>query len=245
MGEWFVFEDGKSCGPFSTEHFKRLALEGKVTRYTSVKKGADGKWVPASKVSGLFPPEPQPQPEQTAATIDETAIVAMMATRTRDSVLHPPAIEMQPMMYQHQSLPPLPQAQPVMPEFLDPQAPQAYPQGYTQGCPQQYPQQYPQPQQYSQQYPQQIPQQSQSVVVHTHVHNVTQVVERRGEKKSAAMAIVLAFLFGPLGMLYSTPLGALVMFLVNLILLIPTAGLIVLITWPICCVWAALAANSS
>ena len=64
-------------------------------------------------------------------------------------------------------------------------------------------------------------------------------------RKSAALAVLLAFLFGPLGMVYSTVLGALVMFAVNVILVVPTFGLIVLITWPVGIVWAAVAANSN
>lgn len=81
----------------------------------------------------------------------------------------------------------------------------------------------------------------QGVVVQNVIHNT---VVHRGPKKSAALAFLLAFLFGPLGMLYSTVPGALVLFLVNVILVIPTLGLILLITWPIGCIWAAVAASS-
>jgi len=51
--------------------------------------------------------------------------------------------------------------------------------------------------------------------------------------KSAAMAFALTLFFGPLGMLYSTPIGALVMFFTfwpALFLAIPTLGL-TLIAW--------------
>lgn len=61
--------------------------------------------------------------------------------------------------------------------------------------------------------------------------------------KSVLLALILSFLFGPLGMLYATVAGAVVMFLVNLILLIPTAGLIVLLTWPAGMLWSVMAVS--
>lgn len=76
--------------------------------------------------------------------------------------------------------------------------------------------------------------QVQSVVVHN------QVVMGR-PAKSPLVAFLLAFFFGPFGMFYSTVLGAIVMLVIDMILVIPTAGLIFLITGPIGCVWAALA----
>lgn len=39
-----------------------------------------------------------------------------------------------------------------------------------------------------------------------------------GTPKSMSAAVLLAFFFGPLGLLYSTVTGAIVMFLINLIL---------------------------
>ncbi|MGH7134514.1 MAG: J domain-containing protein, partial [Pirellulales bacterium] len=64
-------------------------------------------------------------------------------------------------------------------------------------------------------------------------------------QKSAALAILLAFFFGPLGMLYSDVRGAVVLFIVDVILLLPTLGLILLITWPIGVAWAAIATNNN
>ncbi len=61
--------------------------------------------------------------------------------------------------------------------------------------------------------------------------------------KSVGAAIALSFFFGPLGMMYSTVVGGLVMLLVNLIVVVPTLGLGLLITHPICIVWAAVAAS--
>lgn len=59
--------------------------------------------------------------------------------------------------------------------------------------------------------------------------------------KSVGLAILLAFLFGPLGMLYSTVVGATVMFLATLLVGFVTLGFGLLVTWPICVIWAAMA----
>lgn len=61
--------------------------------------------------------------------------------------------------------------------------------------------------------------------------------------KSAGVAILLTILLGPLGMLYSTIGGAIVMTLVALIVGIPTLGLGLLVVWPVCIVWSAMAAR--
>jgi hypothetical protein len=62
--------------------------------------------------------------------------------------------------------------------------------------------------------------------------------------KSMGISILLTFLFGPLGMLYSTIPGAIVMMVVSGIVLVTTAGLGFIITWPICIVWGAVATSS-
>lgn len=62
--------------------------------------------------------------------------------------------------------------------------------------------------------------------------------------KSPGIAILLTILFGPIGMFYSTIGGAIVMLLVSLIVGVVTLGFGLLITWPICILWAALAASS-
>lgn len=63
------------------------------------------------------------------------------------------------------------------------------------------------------------------------------------EEKSIAVSLVLTFFFGPLGMLYSTVLGFVVMFVVNLVVLPITLGIGIVLTWPACMLWAALAAS--
>ena len=69
------------------------------------------------------------------------------------------------------------------------------------------------------------------------------------------ISIILTVLFGPLGMLYSTIAGGLIMmptgFFLNLLgfgLTLPIGGLGVFLTWPItviiCVIWAAMATSS-
>jgi hypothetical protein len=65
-----------------------------------------------------------------------------------------------------------------------------------------------------------------------------------GSHKSVLGAVLLAFFFGPLGMLYATVPGGLVMFFVSIIVAIPTLGLGLLITIPLGTLWAGLSANS-
>jgi hypothetical protein len=58
-------------------------------------------------------------------------------------------------------------------------------------------------------------------------------------------AILLALFLGPLGMFYSTIVGALVMLFVSVVLGFRTAGVALLFTWPIGVFWAAIAAQLS
>lgn len=62
-------------------------------------------------------------------------------------------------------------------------------------------------------------------------------------QKSVGLAAMLAFLFGPLGMFYSTTGGALIMMLVSFFAMVMTFGLGLFVTWPICVLWAAHAAG--
>ncbi|MBK6264127.1 hypothetical protein JKA74_03680 [Marivirga sp. S37H4] len=64
------------------------------------------------------------------------------------------------------------------------------------------------------------------------------------KQKSMGLTIILSFLFGPLGMLYSTIIGGVVMFVISVLVGIFTLGLGLIITWPIGVIWAALATNN-
>ena len=62
--------------------------------------------------------------------------------------------------------------------------------------------------------------------------------------KSVGIAIILTFLFGPLGMFYSTVGGAIIMSLISIVVGLFTLGFGFFVTWPICIIWGALAASS-
>jgi hypothetical protein len=64
-----------------------------------------------------------------------------------------------------------------------------------------------------------------------------------GERKSVGLSILLSFFFGPLGMLYSTVQGAMVMFLVTVLVAAFTFGIGLFVTWPVGVIWAASAAS--
>ena len=62
--------------------------------------------------------------------------------------------------------------------------------------------------------------------------------------KSMGISIILTVLFGPLGMLYSTIWGGIIMFVISAIVGLLTLGLGLIITWPVCIIWAAVATSS-
>lgn len=65
------------------------------------------------------------------------------------------------------------------------------------------------------------------------------------QQKSVAVALLLTFFFGPLGMFYSTISGAVIMIFVNIFMVIFTLGIGLLFTWPICMIWGAVAASQA
>ena len=74
--------------------------------------------------------------------------------------------------------------------------------------------------------------------------NSTQQIVIVGQQKSMALSIILSFIFGPLGMLYSTIAGGIIMFLVSLPIIILTGGFGLVILLPVYVIWAAIATNS-
>jgi hypothetical protein len=63
--------------------------------------------------------------------------------------------------------------------------------------------------------------------------------------KSVGTAFVLAFLFGPLGLLYASIAGGIIMFIVFILsfLILPVIGALVI--WVGCVIWAIVAAQNS
>lgn len=72
--------------------------------------------------------------------------------------------------------------------------------------------------------------------------NVNVVITR--SPKSVGIAIALALFFGPLGMFYSTIVGAIIMIIVSATVGVFTLGIGLLVTWPIQIIWAWIAAAS-
>lgn len=62
--------------------------------------------------------------------------------------------------------------------------------------------------------------------------------------KSTGIALILALLFGPLGLLYSSITAAIVMFVITIPVAIFTLGFGLLLTHPICAIWAYVAVTN-
>jgi hypothetical protein len=62
-------------------------------------------------------------------------------------------------------------------------------------------------------------------------------------KKSMGVAFILTFLFGPLGLLYSSVIGGIIMIVLTLILGITTI-IGVIPCWIICIIWGLVAASN-
>lgn len=88
----------------------------------------------------------------------------------------------------------------------------------------------------NQQY-QQVPQPQPQPVYQTNIVNI-------GNRKSVGLAFLLAFLFGPLGLLYASVTGGIIMFILGIIIGIVTFGMGLILVWPICIIWAVIAANN-
>lgn len=62
--------------------------------------------------------------------------------------------------------------------------------------------------------------------------------------KSVGVSLILTFFFGPLGLLYSSIAGGLIMLVVSVILGIFTAGFSIILTTPICMIWGAISTKN-
>jgi len=61
--------------------------------------------------------------------------------------------------------------------------------------------------------------------------------------KSVLLALVLTFLFGPLGLFYVSVWGAVALIVVAAAGVVPTLGFVLIFVWPASMVWAAIAAS--
>lgn len=245
--ELFAEMGGKVYGPLTVDQVRKLASSGRLKPDDRIRKGADGAWARAEKVPGLFDAVP--------ASAGTSLVPTSSESRPQSVAVRPTPAQVVAAVYgdrapepQPTSPPPLP-GRPLAPAAAEFAAPAAYPAApqaptpFAQAPAHYPPQPMPQAQPYAPYgYPQQQPP---AVIVHNTIVNAAAPPYVIRPQKSAALAALLAFLFGPLGMLYSTVTGALVLFAVNLILVLPTFGLIVLVTWPAGIVWAAIAASNN
>ncbi|MDP1561117.1 MAG: DUF4339 domain-containing protein [Pirellulaceae bacterium] len=86
--EWYYKKQGRKLGPFTDAQLKALVDHGKLQPYDSVWKEGMKDWVPADRISGLFPGDvstaatsvetPRP-PENTATFVPEIPVVEQRA----------------------------------------------------------------------------------------------------------------------------------------------------------------------
>src|ERR1700690_4097288 len=74
---------------------------------------------------------------------------------------------------------------------------------------------------------------------------IQQTVVIVGKQKSVGVAFLLAFLFGPLGLLYASVVGGVVMFLIGILIAIVTFGFGIIFVWIGCIIWAVVAAGNA
>ncbi|MCA9017574.1 MAG: DUF1559 domain-containing protein [Planctomycetaceae bacterium] len=55
MANWYVKRGDQTAGPLTQERLKELAIQGKVQETDLVRKGEDGKFMPAGQIPGLIP----------------------------------------------------------------------------------------------------------------------------------------------------------------------------------------------
>ncbi|MBA3829041.1 MAG: hypothetical protein H0X33_08900 [Taibaiella sp.] len=63
------------------------------------------------------------------------------------------------------------------------------------------------------------------------------------KQKSAGLAFILTFLFGPLGLLYSSVGGGIAMVIMGVIIGFVTLGFGLIFVWIACIIWAVVAVN--
>ena len=57
--DWYCRLKGKESGPWSSAQLKALAAQERLKPEDSIRLGANGAWLPAGRIKGLFPsPEP-------------------------------------------------------------------------------------------------------------------------------------------------------------------------------------------
>jgi hypothetical protein len=60
--EWFIDVQGMPYGPYTAAQLREFAANGQLFPTSNLKLGPQGQWMPASRVSGLFPPDASAPP---------------------------------------------------------------------------------------------------------------------------------------------------------------------------------------
>ena len=84
--EWFLKVGNQVHGPMSAAELRQKAAAGLIGSETPIRKGADGRWVPAAKVQGLFQ-----SPPATAASRVEVKAVSRTGAPSAEKGLQSPA----------------------------------------------------------------------------------------------------------------------------------------------------------
>ena len=65
------------------------------------------------------------------------------------------------------------------------------------------------------------------------------------KQKSVGVALLLAFFFGPLGLLYASVIGGVIMLILSVVIGLLTLGFGLIFTWIACIIWAGVAVNQT
>ncbi len=87
--QWYFQVMGSDVGPLSPAELADKVKRGQIQADTLVRKGADGKWMPADRIKGLLPPPPEadpPPPEKmpVAATTSSAVVKSKTDVIARD-----------------------------------------------------------------------------------------------------------------------------------------------------------------
>jgi len=71
--EWFCEISGRQLGPLSSQQLRAMAEQGRLMPEHRVRQGAEGPWVPAARVKGLFQGDATPAPPRPVKPVDPSA----------------------------------------------------------------------------------------------------------------------------------------------------------------------------
>ena len=79
---WYFQVMGAEVGPLSGPELADKVKRGQVQADTLIRKGTDGKWMPADRIKGLLPPPPEVAPP--VAAVKTTAAAASSESKKSD-----------------------------------------------------------------------------------------------------------------------------------------------------------------